>query len=117
MSVDHLLGKMTLEEKVGQVFLLAFDGERLDEAQVLFEHYFVGGSYLSTTTCLHHRRQPISPRGFRGLRPTRAWVFPCCWAPIRRAPGASCTRPAALVQGTWRWAQPAHRKIRRRCTG
>lgn len=47
MSVDHLLGKMTLEEKVGQVFLLAFDGERLDEARVLFEQYFVGGSYLS----------------------------------------------------------------------
>ena len=47
MSVDALLGKMTLNEKVGQVFLLAFDGGQLDEARVLFEQHFVGGSYLS----------------------------------------------------------------------
>ncbi len=47
MSVDTLLGKMTLEEKVGQIFFLAFDSDRLDEAGVLFEKHFVGGSYLS----------------------------------------------------------------------
>jgi beta-N-acetylhexosaminidase len=38
---------MTLEEKIGQMFLLAFAGDRLDEARVLFEQHFVGASYIS----------------------------------------------------------------------
>ena len=38
---------MTLEEKVGQLFLLAFETSDIDAAQTLFERYFVGGSYLS----------------------------------------------------------------------
>jgi beta-N-acetylhexosaminidase len=37
---------MTLEEKIGQLFLLAFSKNRLDEARLLFEQYFVGASYL-----------------------------------------------------------------------
>lgn len=40
------LASMTLEEKIGQLFLLAFSGHRLDEARILFEDYFVGASYL-----------------------------------------------------------------------
>ncbi len=47
MNVDTLLGRMTLDEKVGQLFFLAFARDRLDEARVLFEQHFVGGSYLS----------------------------------------------------------------------
>src|SRR5215207_921303 len=38
---------MTLEEKIGQLFLLAFSKNRLDEARILFEQYFVGASYIS----------------------------------------------------------------------
>ncbi|MBK8026707.1 MAG: hypothetical protein IPK19_36320 [Chloroflexi bacterium] len=47
MNIEMLLGQMTLQEKVGQLFLLAFEKDRLDEARVLFEQYFVGASYLS----------------------------------------------------------------------
>ncbi|MDZ4766668.1 MAG: glycoside hydrolase family 3 N-terminal domain-containing protein [Chloroflexota bacterium] len=46
MNNDELLATMTLEEKIGQMFLLAFAGTRLDEARVLFEEHFVGAAYL-----------------------------------------------------------------------
>jgi len=47
MKLEHLLNEMTLEEKIGQLFLLAFAGDRLDEARVLMEEYLVGGAYIS----------------------------------------------------------------------
>lgn len=47
MNIEHLLSDMTLDEKLGQMFLLAFEKARLDEARVLFEDYFVGASYIS----------------------------------------------------------------------
>jgi beta-N-acetylhexosaminidase len=47
MDADRLLGEMTLEEKVGQLFMLAFEAQNMDAAETLFERYFVGGSYLS----------------------------------------------------------------------
>jgi beta-N-acetylhexosaminidase len=47
LDVGGLLGQMTLDEKVGQLFLLAFEAENIDAAEMLFERYFVGGSYLS----------------------------------------------------------------------
>ncbi len=47
MDVEQLINQMTLEEKIGQLFLLAFAGDRLDEARVLMEDYFVGSSYIS----------------------------------------------------------------------
>jgi beta-N-acetylhexosaminidase len=46
-SLQQLLDSMTLEEKIGQLFLLAFSKDRLDEARILFEEHFVGASYLS----------------------------------------------------------------------
>jgi beta-N-acetylhexosaminidase len=46
MNVEQLLSQMTLEEKVGQMFMLAFSGNRMDEARVLMEEHLVGGSYL-----------------------------------------------------------------------
>ncbi len=47
LDVERLLGEMTIDEKVGQLFLLAFDAENNDAAETLFERSFVGGSYLS----------------------------------------------------------------------
>jgi beta-N-acetylhexosaminidase len=47
LDADALLGEMTLDEKVGQLLLLAFEADRLDAAEILFERYHVGGSYLS----------------------------------------------------------------------
>lgn len=47
IDVDQLLGQMTLDEKVGQLMLLAFEAENAATAELLFERYFVGGSYLS----------------------------------------------------------------------
>ncbi len=47
IEVDQLLGQMTLDEKIGQLMLLAFDADDIEAAEMLFERYFVGGSYLS----------------------------------------------------------------------
>jgi Beta-glucosidase-related glycosidases len=47
MNIDNLLGQMTLAEKVGQLFLLAFSGSRLDEARVLIVEQMVGAAYIS----------------------------------------------------------------------
>jgi beta-N-acetylhexosaminidase len=47
MNIQQLMNDMTLEEKLGQMFLLAFSKDRLDEARVLFEDHFVGASYIS----------------------------------------------------------------------
>jgi beta-N-acetylhexosaminidase len=46
VDVEQLLSKMTLDEKIGQMFLLAFSADRLDEARILFEEHFVGASYI-----------------------------------------------------------------------
>ena len=47
MDVDALLGEMTVDEKVGQLFMLAFEAASIDAAETLFERYFIGASYLS----------------------------------------------------------------------
>lgn len=47
MNIDTMLKDMSLEEKVGQLFLLAFSGHRLDEARVLMEENLVGAAYIS----------------------------------------------------------------------
>jgi beta-N-acetylhexosaminidase len=47
VNVQQLMSQMTLAEKIGQLFLLAFAGNRLDEARVLLEDYFVGSCYIS----------------------------------------------------------------------
>jgi beta-N-acetylhexosaminidase len=45
--IQDFLKRMTLREKVGQVFLLAFSGTRFSEAQQLLEQRAVGAAYLS----------------------------------------------------------------------
>jgi beta-N-acetylhexosaminidase len=47
ITVDALLHEMSLDEKIGQMFLLAFAKNRLDEARVLFARHFVGAAYIS----------------------------------------------------------------------
>lgn len=47
MNAEQLLKQMTLQEKVGQLFLLAFSGNRLDEARTLMQQHLVGGAYIS----------------------------------------------------------------------
>jgi beta-N-acetylhexosaminidase len=47
MDISRLLGTMTLQEKIGQMFLLAFSGNRLDEARHLMEEHLVGAAYIS----------------------------------------------------------------------
>ncbi len=46
MNIDAILNDMTLAEKIGQMFLLAFSGDRLDEAQILMEQHLVGAAYI-----------------------------------------------------------------------
>ena len=47
VDMKSLLKEMTLQEKIGQLFLLAFSGNRLDEAKVLMEEWAVGAAYIS----------------------------------------------------------------------
>lgn len=46
-DINTLIQEMTLEEKIGQLFLLAFSGNRLDEARVLMVENLVGAAYIS----------------------------------------------------------------------
>ena len=47
LDVRQVLEHMTLDEKIGQLFMLAFSKDRLDEARILFQNFFVGASYIS----------------------------------------------------------------------
>ena len=106
MDSDRLLGEMTLEEKVGQLFLLAFEAANIDAAELLFERYFVGGSYLSndnlpdpaTAAAMTARIQGFAARTrlalpvFLGADQEGAWqvMYPdSCPGPGNMALGAS----------------------------
>ena len=47
MNIQSTIATMTTEEKVGQMFMLAFAGDQLDEARVLMAEHLVGGAYIS----------------------------------------------------------------------
>ena len=47
MSIESTIRSMSVEEKVGQLFMLAFAGDQLDEARILMEEHLVGGAYIS----------------------------------------------------------------------
>lgn len=47
MNIESTIESMTTEEKVGQMFMLAFSGDQLDEARILMEEHLVGGAYIS----------------------------------------------------------------------
>lgn len=47
MSIQSKIASMTTEEKVGQMFMLAFASDQLDEARILMTEHLVGGAYIS----------------------------------------------------------------------
>ena len=47
MNIQSTIASMTTAEKVGQMFMLAFAGDQLDEARVLMGEHLVGGAYIS----------------------------------------------------------------------
>ncbi|MCY3798537.1 MAG: glycoside hydrolase family 3 protein [Chloroflexi bacterium] len=47
MNIETTIAGMTTEEKVGQLFMLAFAGDQLEEARILMEEHLVGGAYIS----------------------------------------------------------------------
>ena len=47
MTIQSTIATMTIEEKVGQMFMLAFAGSQLDEARILMQEHLVGGAYIS----------------------------------------------------------------------
>lgn len=47
MNIESTIANMTAAEKVGQLFMLAFASDQLDEARVLMEEHLVGGAYIS----------------------------------------------------------------------
>lgn len=46
MNIPATIAKMTTAEKVGQMFMLAFAADQLDEARVLMSEHLVGGAYI-----------------------------------------------------------------------
>ena len=46
-TIKSLLGDLSIEEKVGQLFLLAFAGRDLKPITPLIEKFGIGGCYLS----------------------------------------------------------------------
>ena len=47
MNIQSTIATMSTEEKVGQMFMLAFAGNQLDEARILMGEHLVGGAYIS----------------------------------------------------------------------
>ena len=47
MNIQSTFATMTTEEKVGQMFMLAFASDQLDEARILMADHLVGGAYIS----------------------------------------------------------------------
>jgi len=46
MNIESTIQSMTTEEKVGQMFMLAFAADQLDEARILMGEHLVGGAYI-----------------------------------------------------------------------
>lgn len=46
MNIEATIRLMTTEEKVGQLFMLAFAADQVDEARILMEEHLVGGAYI-----------------------------------------------------------------------
>jgi len=46
MNLESTIASMTIEEKVGQMFMLAFAADQLEEARILMEEHLVGGAYI-----------------------------------------------------------------------
>ncbi len=47
MNIQATIASMSAEEKVGQMFMLAFASDQLHEARVLMRDHLVGGAYIS----------------------------------------------------------------------
>lgn len=47
MNISALLEKMSLEEQVGQMFMLAFAGKNPEQIRILLQQRYVGGGYIS----------------------------------------------------------------------
>ncbi len=46
MNIESTIRSMSTEEKVGQMFMLAFAADQQDEARILMEEHLVGGAYI-----------------------------------------------------------------------
>ena len=46
MNIQATVASMTTAEKVGQMFMLAFAADQLDEARILMAEHLVGGAYI-----------------------------------------------------------------------
>ncbi len=46
MNIESTIASMTTEEKIGQMFMLAFAADQMDAARALMEEHLVGGAYI-----------------------------------------------------------------------
>ena len=46
MNIQATIAKMTIEEKVGQMFMLAFAADQLEAARILMSEHLVGAAYI-----------------------------------------------------------------------
>ncbi len=47
MNIEATIKSMSIAEKVGQMFMLAFAGDQMEEARILMQDHLVGGAYIS----------------------------------------------------------------------
>ncbi len=55
MNIQSTVQSMTIKEKVGQMFMLAFAADQLDAARILMAEHLVGGAYIGDENVPHAR--------------------------------------------------------------
>ena len=85
---------MTLEQKVGQMFLLAFAGSDPTRAEGMIREHFIGGCYISQDNAQTPRAACALSSRLQGYATSCGPGIPSSWERIRKAPGASWCRTA-----------------------
>src|SRR5207249_11405754 len=101
ISIDRL----TLEQKVGQMFMLAFAGSTAASAATLLRDHHVGACYLSNDNLVDPAQSASLMADLQG------WPRPGPASrrrrrPVREAPGRCSPRPAAPGRANWGPGRP-----------
>ncbi len=99
MQIEPLLQSMTLPEKVGQMFLLAFAAGRGDEARILFEEHFVGAAYLGDDNLPDAQAAANLTNTLQAYAASTRWQIPLLLAVDHEGTWSVMTRDSAMGPG------------------
>lgn len=113
-NIEALLESMSLEEKIGQLFLLAFSKDRVDEARILTQDHFVGASYVSNDNVPGTAAAVELTRRLQGFAANTRLRIPLilgvdqegAWSVLT---GESCPGPGNMALGASRDPETAYR--------